>query len=173
MFENELNDLFTKKVTIHLPADAKKALVTAMPWLVLVGGILTLIGVWGLFASAMYLNTAATNLSLAYGVAAPVQKVNAFIWVSTIVLLAEAALMLAAFAPLKKLYKRGWNLVYWLALLNVAYAVVYMFIDFNLFSLVLSLLASAVGLYLLFQIRSSYLGGPATSKSSGSADHKK
>lgn len=171
MFEKELGELFTKTITFKLPADAKKGLVTALPWIVLVGGILTLIAAWTVFAGAMYISSA-IGVSSGYGLAPFAMLATAVLWVNILVFLAEAVIMFAAFSPLKKQLKKGWDLLYWLALLNAAFGVVYGVLSFNLFSLVLSLLASGAGLYLLFQIRDAYLGGSATSKSSGSAGHK-
>lgn len=175
MFEKELNDLFTKKVNYKLPESAKKILISAMPWLALIGGLLTLLGAWGIYQAATWTNSltnVANDLSVAYGYGPTVQRVSSFIWVSFVILLVEAVLMFVAFSPLKQHAKKGWTIMYWLSLVNVAYAVIYIFIDFNFFSLLFSLLGSAIGLYLLFQIRSAYLGGSATPKSSGQASKK-
>ncbi|HSE29751.1 MAG TPA: hypothetical protein VLA77_04170 [Candidatus Saccharimonadales bacterium] len=168
--EEKLNDLFTKTVTAKLPDSGKSILVKAMPWLALVGGVLSLLGAWGLFQLATFANqwtNVANELSTSYGYGVTTQNVSWLIWVSLVVIVVEAVMLLAAFSPLKNHKKLGWDLVYWTSLINVVYAVLYIFVDFNFFSLLFSLLASAIGLYLLFQIRSYYLGGSAAPKKSG------
>lgn len=168
--EEKLDELFTKTVTAKLPTSGKEILVKALPWLALIGGVLSLFGAWGLYQLATFANNwsnVANELSVAYGYSAPTANVSGLIWVSLVVIVIEAVMLLAAFSPLKNHKKLGWNLVYWTSLINVAYAVLYIFVDFNFFSLLFSLLASAIGLYLLFQIRSYFLGGLAAPKKSG------
>ena len=71
--------------------------------------------------------------------------------------------MVAAFSGLKARKKSGWNLLYYALLLNLAYGIVMAFTNYGGFSyLIGAVIGSAIGLYLLFQIRSSYLGGHKT-----------
>jgi hypothetical protein len=165
--EEKLNELFTKTVTFKLPVSGKEILVKSLPWLALIGGVLSLLGAWGLYKLATLANEWIDATSQLYGYNVASQHDNFFIWVSLIIIVVEAVMLLAAFSPLKNRKKLGWNLVYWTSLINVVYAVLYIFVDFDFFSLLFSLLASAIGLYLLFQIRSYFLGGSAAPKKSG------
>ncbi|HEU5186961.1 MAG TPA: hypothetical protein VFT87_00495 [Candidatus Saccharimonadales bacterium] len=173
--ESQLRELFTKTIKQKLPEHAKKTLVKALPWIALGGGVLTLLGAWGVYAAA----TVATPFMMlsvtdaAYGYAPMMQRYTGFIWLGFLLLLVEAIIMFVAFSPLQQRSRRGWMLMYWVSLINIAYALLYLFISFNPVSLVVSLVASGVGLYLLFQIRDYYLGEPGASKSSGSAHNKK
>ena len=57
---------------------------------------------------------------------------------------------------LKARKKAGWNYLYWGALVNVAYALVSLFTLNGASGFVGALLSSAIGLWLLFQVRSEY-----------------
>ena len=93
-----------------------------------------------------------------------------WIWLALAVLVVEAVLYLLAFPGLRDRKKFGWNYLYWGALVNVAYAVVSLFDGYNgVGNFVGALIGSAVGLWLLFQVRSSYLGSKSTSAASSSA----
>jgi hypothetical protein len=168
--EKKLDDLFTKTISVKLPESGKKVLVKVLPWLALVGGILSLFGAWGMYQLTTYTNNlvnVTNELSRDYYYSdVAVEQASGLIWVSIVGILVQAIMLLAAFSPLKAGKKLGWNLVYWTSLINIAFAILYIFVDFDFFALVFSLIASAVGLYLLFQIRSSYLGGSASSSKS-------
>jgi O-antigen/teichoic acid export membrane protein len=71
-----------------------------------------------------------------------------------------------AVSPLMKRLRRGWDLLFLSALINLVYAVVTIFIDSRgIGSFFLSLLSSAIGFYLLFQVRSKFGGSvPAAAK---------
>ncbi len=79
------------------------------------------------------------------------------IFVAILFLVAEAAIMIVAYAPLKRRQLVGWRMAFLATLVNVAYAIVSVFITGRgVMSLIASLVFSAVGLYLLFQVQSKY-----------------
>jgi hypothetical protein len=170
--EKNLNDLFTKKAPV-LPAGGKKIIVEWAPWLALLGGIASLWTAWILWHWAHVANAFvdyANSLSAVYGgPTVNVQRMTFGIWLGIAVLAVEGVLYLLAFNGLRERKKSAWNLIYWGALLNVAYGVVVMFTDYGgIGSLVGSLIGSAIGLYFLFQVRSAYVGNrvaaPATNQ---------
>ena len=164
--EQNLNDLFTKNLPA-LPSGGKKALVEWAPWLALIGGVLSLWAAWALWHWAHIANALvnyANSLSLAYGgTTVSTSRMTVGIWLGVIVLAVEGVMYLLAFPGLRDRKKQGWNMLYYALLINIVYGVVVMFTDYggvgNLFG---SLLGSAVGLYLLFQVRSAYLGRAST-----------
>jgi hypothetical protein len=163
--EENLNDLFTKKAPA-LPAGGKKVIVEWAPWLALIGGIGSLWTAWVLWHWAHVANAFvdyANTLSAAYGgPAVTVHRLTFGIWLGIAVLAVEGVLYLLAFNGLREHKKSAWNLIYWGALLNVAYGVVVMFTDYGgVGSLIGSLIGSAIGLYFLFQVRSAYVGNRA------------
>jgi len=159
-----LDEWLVKKAPFQLPENGKKGLVTALPWIALVLGILELFAAWGLWTLATFTSriTDAVNQLSAYGYTSPVSAtVGPVIWLSLIIVLAEAVMFLVAFAGLKAHKKSGWTMMFWISLLNIVYAVVYLFVNQSIFSLLMSLVGSVIGLYLLFQVRSFYGAGDA------------
>jgi hypothetical protein len=66
-------------------------------------------------------------------------------------------ILLMAYPHLVKRARRGWDLLFLGSLLNVVYSLVSVFIDGRGFSnFLLSLVGSAIGFYLLFQIKDRY-----------------
>lgn len=158
--EESLNDIFGKKAP-QLPANAKKLLVEYLPWITLIIGVLTLLATLSLWHWAHTTNDL-LNYANSYRAAAglsPVEQAHMSIgiWLGIIVLFVEAVLYVAAFRGLRARAKSGWDLLYYAALVNIAYGVLIMFTDYgSIGSLIGNLIGSAIGFYFLFQIRSSY-----------------
>jgi cation transport ATPase len=159
--ESTLQDWFVKKAPA-LPDNAKDILVKYLPWINLVFGILALYLVYALWHWAHTANNLvdfANNLSAAYGGSTvDTTSMNFGIWLAIIVLAVEALLYIVAFPATRDRKKSGWNLMFYAMLVNIAYGVVVMFTAYGDFSnFIGSVIGSAIGLYLLFQIRSRYL----------------
>jgi hypothetical protein len=158
--ERNLDDFFVKQ-SPPLPANAKKALVHYLPWINLVLGLLTLYSVyviWHWAHLASNLINYANSISAVYG--GPQISSNRLtfgIWLGLIVLALEAVLYIVAFPATRDRKKSGWDLMFYAFLVNVVYGVVILFTDYGgLGTLIWTLIGSAIGLYLLFQIRSNY-----------------
>lgn len=158
--EKSLGDLFVKQAPA-LPDGGKKALVQYLPWINLILGLISLYGayvLWNWAHLASGLINYANTLSAAYG--GPMVATNRLsvgLWIGIAVLAVEALLYIAAFPGTKARKKSGWNLLYYALLLNVVYGIVVLFTDYGgVGNLVGAIIGSAIGLYLLFQIRSSY-----------------
>lgn len=159
--EDSLNDVFVKQAPA-LPAGGKKWLVTYLPWINLVLGLFTLYGVYLVWHWAHYTNSLinyANSLSSIYGGATvSVHRLGLGIWLGLIALAVEAILYIAAFQSTKAHKKAGWDLLFYALLINVVYGVIIMLTAYGSFGNLLSaLIGSAIGLYLLFQIRASYI----------------
>lgn len=152
--EKMLDDLF--KNIPPLPEEVRKGLATAMPWLALAGGVLSLIAAW-------YLYQAAAWVSQWTAYVAPVSGIGVAAWLGIAILVAQAVIAFMAFPALREQKKSGWNLMLWMALATVVYGVVVNLLRgyMDLGGFLFSLLGSAVGLYLLFQVR-SFFGGAAS-----------
>jgi len=160
--KDALNDIFVNKAP-KLPSSAKKLIVEWLPWINLVLGILTLWMAWALWNWAHVANGLidyANTLSRAYGGGEVVSsRMSVGIWLGLIVLVIEAVLYLAAFPRTKARKKSGWDLLFYAAIVNVVYGAVVFFTAYGGFSNLLgTLIGTTIGLYLLFQIRSSYTG---------------
>lgn len=157
--EKPLDDSFKKLP--QLPENARKGLATALPWLTLAGGVLSLLGAWYLYQAVTWVDQWAGYANSLYGAAgytAPVTGVGAMAWIGLIILVAQAVLFFVAFPALRTFKKSGWNLLLWVALVSVVYSVVVNVLSgyFNVGQLIFSLLGAAIGLYLLFQVRPYY-----------------
>ena len=160
--ENSLEKVFVKSAP-KLPEKGKEMLVSWLPWINLVLGILTL---WSVYWLWQWANTAnnladfANELSRVYGSGDVVSRdLTAMVWVGLGVLAVEAVLFIMAFQATRARAKRGWDLMFYALLVNLVYGVLVIFTDYGgVGSFIGYLIGSVIGLWLLFQIRSKYLG---------------
>lgn len=158
--ENKLAELY--KGAPALPKKAKDTIVEYLPYVVLVLGVLQLLAalaLWRLADAAERLAEFGNALSAYYGGADV--GVSAFdktiIYLGVGLLVIEAVLMLMAVSPLLKRLRRGWELLFLVSLLQIAYSVVLIFVDTRgVGSFIMSLIGAAIGFYFLFQIREYY-----------------
>lgn len=158
--EASLGDLF--KSLPALPAEWKEFLVKIVPWLALIGGIVQLGAAWSLYTWASSANSFinyTNELSRAMGGETVASGFSVFVYASLIILAIEAVLMLVAVPKLLNRQKSGWDLLFLAGLVSLLYAVVSLFMDYRggfggLFG---ALVSSAIGFYILFQIREKYL----------------
>lgn len=158
--ERKLDKIFNEDFP-SLPTKTKKLIVKYIPWISLIGGLLSLwadweLWRWGHLASLSYV----TNLTNFYSGAKLVQSSNQMsfgIWLGIIVLAIEAIIYITAYFGLKSQKENGWNLVFYGALINLLYGIVIAFTSYGGFgSLIWSIIISVIVLYILFQIRSAY-----------------
>lgn len=146
----------------HLPAGGQKWLADNVWWIVLVGLVLTVLAIFPMIAAVLFAGAVVGGLGAAYGGAygaAGVALTGTLLlaaWVAIAFLLFEAILLGLAISPLKAHKKKGWDLLFILALINVLSVVVSGLIGFNLMSLIWGLLWAAVGAYFLFEIRGHF-----------------
>jgi len=143
-FIDQIGDVF--KGLPHLPANIVEILVKIAPWLALLGGILgllagPLIGVLGSLGSILALSPYSMFITI----------------VETVVMVANAILLLMAFSPLKAKAMRGWVFLFWAEMLS-SVDIVLSLLRGQTGSLFASVIGVAIGLYILFEIRSSYSG---------------
>jgi hypothetical protein len=151
--ENALDKLFVRHAP-SLPRNGKKTLIEYLPWLSLALGLLALYAVYALWHWAHLVNSL---LTYSGGSGTAGNHLSFGVWLGLIVLGAEALLYLAAFPAIRARQKTGWNLMFYALLVNAAYGVVIASTAYgSLGNLLVTLIASAAGLYLLFQIRTSY-----------------
>jgi hypothetical protein len=130
-----------------------------LPWLSFLLGVLQVFAAWALWG---YLGTAdRLEIYRKYYDVRPPQAVSGvaelIVFVGIGLLLVDAVLFLMAYRELKKHSRRGWNLFFQAMLLNVAYTLLGLFIkDRGASTFFFSALGSAVGFYLLFQVRGKY-----------------
>ncbi len=155
--ETRLAELF--KDLPNLPDNIREVLVKVWPYLALIGGVLQLLAAWGLWSLFAY-SDRVTNFASNYSVTPTGYSTfdRTVIFIALVVLAIEAVILLMAYAPLMKRSKRGWDLIFIVALISLVYAVLQIFMfGSGIGGAIGSLIGSAIGLYLLFQIRPKYL----------------
>jgi hypothetical protein len=149
-----------------LPAGGTKHLVEWAPWVSLIVGVLTLWAAWALWHWAHVANgllNYANDLCNAYGSYSTnacsnisSDRLTFWVWLGIIFLVVEGLLYLLAFPGLRDRKRQGWQYLYYGALVNVVYAVVSLFTNYGVGNFIGGLIGSAVGFWLLFQIRDMY-----------------
>ena len=158
--ENKLEGAF--KDFPKIPKSGRDSIVQIMPWIALIFGVLQVLvawGVWGIARTADRL-TDVVNTYAAFYTAERVH-LSAFdrsaIYLGALVLLVSVIIGIMAYKPLVAKERRGWDLLFLASLVNVAYSVVAIFINGRGFgSFIMGLIGSAIGFYLLFQIKGAY-----------------
>lgn len=136
----------------HLPKDGQRWLAENVWWLVLIGVIL---GSLGIFSVLLGMLLAGTLLA---GVGGPIGAAIggiAFVIVTISLAFAIVDMVISAIAiaPLKAMQKRGWSLLFLVALINVLSLAVSFLFQLNIASLIWGLLFAAAGGYFLFEVR--------------------
>ena len=148
----------------HLPANGQKWIATNVWWIVLVGVILSAIGVLvlvgGIFTYMAFVGNAASY----YGVYASSVYNDGWI-IGTIVslLFAIATVIFAgmAISPLKAMQKKGWSLLFVVLVLKALGVILSAILSLNVLGFFVGIIFGAVGIaigaYFLFEIH-SYFG---------------
>lgn len=111
----------------------------------------------------------ANQLSMAAGNGPVTTSLGLFYYLGLASLLIDGVLLLMAYNPLRAHSKKGWNLLFLAALVNLVYGIIFAFDNNygNMGNLVSALIGSAIAFYFLFQVRDYYTGAKsADSKSS-------
>ncbi|HRV75928.1 MAG: hypothetical protein H6799_01310 [Candidatus Nomurabacteria bacterium] len=147
----------------NISESARESVAKVMPLLALIGGLFQLAAaywVYKLAHVAEQVDQFIKSYSVLTGGVYGLSSTDKFlIYVGALVLLVEALVLLMAYSGLKDREKRGWDMLFLAALINVGYSVVSLFITGRGFgSFLFGLVGSAFGFWLLFQIKSKYSG---------------
>ena len=160
--EKQFNEVFVSKAPYQLPTKFKEWVVEYMPIIGVVFGVIGLFATLALWRSAHLVNEVvdfSNSLSKAYGLSQNVRGLGFSYYVAIASLFVTAIIPILAYPGLKaKSKSKGWNLLFYSALISLIYGVFNAIYQGGIFSLISTLIGSAIGLYLLFQIRSFYLG---------------
>jgi len=142
--ETFFEDLFLKKIGYQLPASAKETLVKVAPWITLIILVLSIPAILAVFGLGSFVG----SMGLAFGVTLGFRY-----YLGIAVLAVQAVLMAMSISGLIKREMKGWRLVYYSSLVSVVYGIIS---AYGVGSVIWSLLGSAIGLYILFQVKSYY-----------------
>lgn len=159
--ETKMEEALVKKAPFQIPQKGKETLVNIMPWLALVAGVLGLLAArahWNFGHYENELIDSINQLSRAYGFTDPTASLGVAYWLAFGALILFSVLYLVAFPGLRARSKsRGWNIVFYAAILSVVYSVILIFVDRRgVDSFIWNALVAVASLYLLFQVRSLY-----------------
>jgi hypothetical protein len=169
--EKQLAEVF--KNAPKLSDSTKEVLAKYWPYIALIGGVLQLIVAWTLFGLTRLFVEPLLDYTRDVYVAStgrtlgPTGFDKTLIYLGIVMLLVDAVILLMAYPKLQQRSKKGWDLLFLAAVLNAVYAVLSLFLYNGGFtSFIGSLIGSAIGFYLLYQVREKYSGGPriATAK---------
>jgi len=157
--EESLDKLF--KSAPDISDGAKETVAKVLPVLAIIGGLFQLAASYWVFKLAQVaeqVDSFVRSYSVLTGGVYGLSSTDKFlIYVGAAVLLVEAVILLMAYSGLKDRKKRGWDLLFLSALINVAYSVISLFITGRGFgSFLFGLIGSAIGFWLLFQVKSKY-----------------
>lgn len=148
----------------HLPENVRKW-IAQYAWAInLIGLILSavmlVVAIGGIIFAYIAASTVTSYTALYYGLSGYSQ---AFMITTIIAILSFAAtIVLTAMAikPLKSMNKRGWDLLFIVALIEVVFSIISAVADFSVFTIIPNLIFTAIGfmigMYILFEIRSYF-----------------
>lgn len=123
-----------------LPQNAREILVRFAPVIALIFGILSIIiGISGFGLMTAFLPFAFLGGASGYGSG----------YIAAIVLLVTGVMMLAAYPGLKSRKISGWNLLFWVEIINLVYNLV-------ILNILGAIVGALISFYLLFQVKSYY-----------------
>lgn len=142
-----LEPYFTKQAPFQIPKKWRENLVNWIPWINLVIGILLLPAV-----------LVVIGLGTIVGIVAPAVGVSTgiFYWLSILLAAVTIALLFVTFPGLRARKLSAWKLVFWADVVYFAYGIVSSVSTGDLMGIVTQFIGTAVGLYVLFQIKSYY-----------------
>lgn len=155
-FEKTLDEVFNKKAPFNLPAELTKWIADNSWWIVLVGAVLSALGILAALNTLNSLNNNFYSLLNTYDVNGSISASKNSLYLSMLVSAVSAVLMFMAYPKLKAHKKSGWNLLYYNFLLGLILSIVssVLFAGNNLVTSVLTLAVGfVIGAFILFQVR--------------------
>lgn len=158
--EKWVDETFNKKAPFKFPENFRTWLADNAWWLVLIGAILTLWSVWGAWQAAMYTSEIvnwANEMSRAYGGPVTTPQLGLFWYLAVAGLVIQCVMYFMASSKLREHKKSGWNLLFYASLVSLVVGLLYLFSSyFGAGSFIGTLIGTAIGWYVLFQIRDKF-----------------
>lgn len=166
--ENKCNELLVEKAPFQLP-ESWRTWIAAYAWIfALVGFILGIVSLLLLLPALGFVSVVGGSVGAGHWVL--------FSWLAAAVLVAYVVMLGMAISKLKVQQKRGWDLIFYGALLFLAYDVV-AWLQYpsagGFFGLLWNVAWAIVGLYFIFQVRSKFVSAKKEAAHVKSAASKK
>jgi hypothetical protein len=142
--EKFFEDLFLKKITYQLPPKGKEFLVQIAPYLAIIGVIMMVPAILAILGMGSFFSAYSYGFGL---------RLGWYYYIGIIFIIIQTVLMAMSIQGLMKRKKQGWRFLYYSSLVSLVHSVAF---AFNPMGVIWALIGSAIGLYLLFQIKSHY-----------------
>ena len=144
-----LEPYFTTQAPFQIPTNGREMLVSWLPWINLVGGILCVLAFLPLLGLAGMVSTISAVAGYSTGT---------YIWIPMLILLAQGVVLLVAFPGLRNNKLSAWKLLFWADVIFFIYNIVSGFVTPSglISGIVGAIISIVIGMYLLFQIKSYY-----------------
>lgn len=142
--EKFFEDLFTKKIAWQIPAKGKEFIVQIAPWVAIIIAVLSIPAILAIFGIGSFFG----SLAFSFGVSMGFKY-----YVGIAILAVQVILMFMAFPGLKDRKIKGWKYIYYSDLISGVYGIVS---AYGVGDAIGSLLGTAIGLFILFQVKSYY-----------------
>lgn len=165
--EKKLDKALVKDAPWQIPENARVWIANYAWAFSLVGLVVGVFAVLGLTA-ILFVTTVVVNTN-PYGIVVPetvaVHHALFAAWIALAVLAAYLLVLAISIPKLKRKEKRGWDLTFYAALFFLVYDI-FNWIQYPsaVFSLLGNLIGALLGFYILFQVRSKFMGNKSESK---------
>lgn len=139
----------------HLPKGGRDWIAQNVWWIVLIGVILGALGVVALFSTLLLGTVFLGGLLGGYGLVAGAAATIA-VFVSLAFSIATIVIDGLAIQPLKRMQKRGWELLFITALISVVSLLAHLILNHSFSGFVSGVIGLLIGGYLLFEIRDHF-----------------
>lgn len=168
--ESDLNRVFTKQVPFQMPESARKSLAGVLWVVTLVVGVLQVLAAISLWRAGEQVNRwveVSNHFSRLYGDGHATSSLGLFFYLTLVLLIVHAVLLLLASVGLRQFSKpKGWDYLFYALLLSFVGGVARIFssVGGGFGSFLGVLVGTAIGAYLLFQVRSYFKSGSTAVK---------
>lgn len=139
----------------HLPKEFSKWLADNAWWLTLIGVVLGVLAIFPLLAGTIFVSSVVSVYDVYYP--ARSGAIQASLWASLGFYVLLVAIEALAISPLKGHKKLGWDLLFLAVLVSAIFSVVNAVITYSAGALLGGAIGLAIGLYVLFEIRSHFV----------------
>ena len=152
----------------HLPKGLTTWLVNNAWWIVVIGVVLSVFSLFVVIPSVLFVLGLSTGVSGMLGYALVNADLGAANWIIMFIgivsLIIVTILEAMAINPLKSKLKKGWELLFVATLVNFAFSILQGLVAVDIVGIFFTALWSAVGIYVLFEVRSGFVQSHTAAK---------
>lgn len=152
--ESWAHTTFDTKNPVQIPDAGRKWIADNLWWIVIIGGIVTLISALGMWQAAHYLQYSELYRAVGY---TPTINLGFQWYILLLLTIVEGAALLVASSKLKQHQKSGWNILFYLSLVGAVFGLVAILTPgYGFASFIGAAIGIAISWTILMQVRSSF-----------------